>query len=125
MINLIPDEEVAVIRDSARLDDLGEPIDSRPSREAVRCVVCPGPTSDLGAARPNGARIAYTLHFPKTYEGRPPRLLGRGARRGVRRGRRPDAHDRGGDARRMEHGRRGGEGGWVGSRRTARDTPRS
>ena len=69
MLNLIPDEEVAVIRDSARLDDLGEPIDSRPSREAVRCVVCPGPTSDLGAERPNGARIAYTLHFPKTYEG--------------------------------------------------------
>ena len=47
-----------MIRDSARLDDLGEPIDSRPSREAVRCVVCPGPTSDLGAERPNGARIA-------------------------------------------------------------------
>ena len=69
MLNLIPDEEVAVIRDSARLDDLGEPIDSRPSREAVRCVVCPGPTSDLGAERPNGARIAYTLHFPKTYRG--------------------------------------------------------
>ena len=44
MLNLIPDEEVAVIRDSAELDDLGEPIDSQPSREAVRCVVCPGPT---------------------------------------------------------------------------------
>ena len=58
-----------MIRESARLDDLGEPIDSRPSREAVRCVVCPGPTSDLGAERPNGARIAYTLHFPKTYRG--------------------------------------------------------
>ena len=69
MLNLIPDEEVAVIRESAELDDLGEPIDSQPSREAVRCVVCPGPTSDLGAERPNGARIAYTLHFPKTYKG--------------------------------------------------------
>ena len=69
MLNLIPDEEVAVIRDSARLDDLGEPIDSQPSREAVRCVVCPGSTSDLGAERPNGVRIAYTLHFPKAYKG--------------------------------------------------------
>lgn len=58
-----------MIRDSARLDDLGEPIDSQPSREAVRCVVCPGPTSDLGAERPNGVRIAYTLHFPKAYKG--------------------------------------------------------
>ena len=53
MLNLIPDEEVAVIRDFARLDDLGEPIDSQPSRKAVRCVVCPGSTSDLGAERPN------------------------------------------------------------------------
>lgn len=69
MVSLIPDEEVFVIRESARLDDLGEPVGSEVSREAVRCVVCPGSTSDLGAERPNGVRIAYTLHFPKTYKG--------------------------------------------------------
>lgn len=69
MFSLIPDEEVAVIREAAALDDLGEPVGSEASREAVRCVVCPGSTSDLGAERPNGVRIAYTLHFPKTYKG--------------------------------------------------------
>lgn len=69
MVSLILDEEVAVIREAAALDDLGEPVGSEASREAVRCVVCPGSTSDLGAERPNGVRIAYTLHFPKTYKG--------------------------------------------------------
>lgn len=58
-----------MIRESSKLDDLGEPIGSEASSEAVRCVVCPGATSDLGAERPNGVRIAYTLHFPKTYRG--------------------------------------------------------
>ena len=62
-----------MIRESSKLDDLGEPIGSEASREAsreaVRCVVCPGATSDLGADRPNGIQVAYTLHFPKTYRG--------------------------------------------------------
>ena len=58
-----------MIRKSSKLDDLGEPIGSEASREAVRCVVCPGATSDLGADRPNGIQVAYTLHFPKTYRG--------------------------------------------------------
>ena len=69
MVSLIPDEEVSVIRESSKLDDLGEPVGSEASREAVRCVVCPGATSDLGADRPNGVQVAYTLHFPKTYRG--------------------------------------------------------
>ena len=69
MVSLIPDEEVEVIRESSKLDDLGEPIGLEASREAVRCVVCPGSTSDLGADRPNGVQVAYTLHFPKTYRG--------------------------------------------------------
>lgn len=30
-------------------------------------LVSPGSTSDLDASRPEGARVAYTLHFPKTY----------------------------------------------------------
>lgn len=69
MINLIPDEEVEVIRESASLDDIGEPTAAAETRQTVRCIVCPGSTSDLGAERPNGVRIAYTLHFPKDYEG--------------------------------------------------------
>lgn len=70
MLNLIPDEEVAVIRDSARLDDLGEPIGfaAVPRGRALRGV--PRPHLRLGGGSgPNGARIAYTLHFPKTYRG--------------------------------------------------------
>lgn len=69
MINLIPDEEIEVVRESASLDDIGEPTAAAETRERVRCIVCPGSTSDLGAERPNGVRIAYTLHFPKDYEG--------------------------------------------------------
>ena len=69
MVSLIPDEEVAVIREAAALDDLGEPVGSEASREAVRCVVCPGSTSDMDATRPEGVTVSYTLHFPKTYAG--------------------------------------------------------
>ena len=69
MVSLIPDEEVAVIREAAVLDDLGEPVGSEESREAVRCAVCPGATSDMDATRPDGVTVAYTLHFPKTYAG--------------------------------------------------------
>lgn len=69
MVSLIPDEEVAVIRETAALDDLGEPVGSEASREAVRCVVCPGSTSDMDATRPEGVTVSYTLHFPKTYAG--------------------------------------------------------
>ena len=69
MINLIPDEEIEVVRESASLDDIGEPTAAAETRETVRCIVRPGSTSDLGAERPNGVRTAYTLHFPKDYEG--------------------------------------------------------
>lgn len=69
MVSLIPDEPVCVVRPAPALDDLGEPAGGEPEREEVRCVVCPGPTADLDATRPNGVRIAYTLHFPKTYKG--------------------------------------------------------
>lgn len=32
-------------------------------------LVSPGSTSLLDASRPEGARVAYTLHFPKTFTG--------------------------------------------------------
>lgn len=69
MISLIPTESVAVIRPTVERDDLGEITEGEPVREAVRCVVCPGATSDMDATRPEGVTVAYTLHFPKTYAG--------------------------------------------------------
>lgn len=69
MVSLIPDEAVAVIRPTVERDDLGEPIEVGASREEVRCVVCPGATSDMDATRPEGVTVSYTLHFPKTYAG--------------------------------------------------------
>lgn len=64
MLSLIPTEPVTVVRPTVERDDLGEP-----TREEVRCVVCPGATSDMDATRPEGVTVAYTLHFPKTYSG--------------------------------------------------------
>lgn len=69
MLSLISTEAVAVIRPTVELDDLGEPTLGEPTREEVRCVVCPGATSDMDATRPEGVTVAYTLHFPKTYSG--------------------------------------------------------
>lgn len=69
MLSLIPTEAVAVIRPTVERDDLGEPTLGEPTRDEVRCVVCPGATSDMEATRPEGVTVAYTLHFPKTYSG--------------------------------------------------------
>lgn len=69
MFSLIPDEAVTVIRPTVERDDLGEPIEAGASREEVRCVVCPGATSDMDATRPEGVTVSYTLHFPKAYKG--------------------------------------------------------
>lgn len=69
VLSLIPTEPVVVVRPTVGRDDLGEPVDAGASREEVRCVVCPGATSDMDATRPEGVTVAYTLHFPKTYAG--------------------------------------------------------
>lgn len=69
MLSLIPTETVTVLRPSVGRDDLGEITEGEPTREKVRCVVCPGATSDMDATRPEGVTVAYTLHFPKTYAG--------------------------------------------------------
>lgn len=69
MLSLIPTEPVTVIRPTLGRDDLGEITEGEPTREEVRCVVCPGVTSDMDATRPEGVTVAYTLHFPKTYVG--------------------------------------------------------
>lgn len=61
---------VNVLRPGApELDRLGNEVPSEPSEEAVEDVlVSPGATKDLEAARPEGVTVAYTLHFPKTYQ---------------------------------------------------------
>lgn len=69
MLSLIPTETVTVLRPSVERDDLGEITEGEPTREEVRCVVCPGATSDMDATRPEGVTVAFTLHFPKTYAG--------------------------------------------------------
>ena len=69
MLSLIPTETVTVLRPSVERDDLGEITEGEPTSVAVRCVVCPGATSDMDATRPEGVTVAYTLHFPKTYAG--------------------------------------------------------
>lgn len=69
MLSLIPTEPVVVVRPTVERDDLGEITEGEPTREEVRCVVCPGATSDMDATRPEGVTVAYTLHFPKTYAG--------------------------------------------------------
>lgn len=69
MISLILTEAVTVLRPSVERDDLGETTEGEPVREDVRCVVCPGATSDMDATRPEGVTVAYTIHFPKTYAG--------------------------------------------------------
>lgn len=69
MLSLIPTEPVTVLRPTVERDDLGELVFDEPTREEVRCVVCPGATSDMDATRPEGVTVAYTLHFPKTYAG--------------------------------------------------------
>ena len=69
VLSLIPTESVTIVRPTAGRDDLGEITEGEPTREEVHCVVCPGATSGMGATRPEGVTVAYTLHFPKTYAG--------------------------------------------------------
>lgn len=51
-------------------DRLGNPTVAAWARQAVDGVlVAPGATSDMEAARPEGATVALTLHFPRTFCG--------------------------------------------------------
>ena len=67
-MSLIATESVTVITPSVGRDELGEPIVGEARREEVGgVVVCPGPTSDLDATRPEGVRVAFSVFFPKGY----------------------------------------------------------
>ena len=61
-------EAVTVIRPNVERDELGDVTASSVSSEAVdNVLISPGTSTDLGESRPQGSRVAYTLHFPKTY----------------------------------------------------------
>lgn len=69
-MNLIQGETVTVVREVASFDELGEPAGVTREREDVEnVVVAPGATADLDASRPEGVTVAYSLSFPKTYDG--------------------------------------------------------
>ena len=49
-------------------DRFGEPIYGTPSATEVgNVLVSPGATENLEASRPDGVKVAYTLHFPKSF----------------------------------------------------------
>ena len=50
-------------------DRFGNVIYTTTKTTVENVLVAPGATSDLEAARPEGVRVAYTLHFPKTFNG--------------------------------------------------------
>ena len=61
-------ETVTVIRPVVTRDELGEPVEDEPTREAVENVlVAPGSTADMDETRPQGVSVVFTLHFPKGY----------------------------------------------------------
>lgn len=61
---------VTVLRPTAATerDALGNPVPGEPTSETVRVLVGPPSTSSMEASRPNGATVALTLHFPKSYK---------------------------------------------------------
>lgn len=67
---LLPSTSVTVLRPNptGATDPFGAPVEGEPVEEAVDgALVTPGATADLDASRPEGVRVAYTVHFPKGY----------------------------------------------------------
>lgn len=64
----IKPEQVVVIRpvETGR-DSMNAPIYEWAEEPPVAVVVAPGATADLGASRPEGVTVSFTLHFPKSY----------------------------------------------------------
>lgn len=67
---LLPKTSITVLRSNptGATDPFGAPVDGDPIEEIVDgALVTPGATADLEASRPDGVRVAYTVHFPKRY----------------------------------------------------------
>lgn len=54
---------------STETDRFGNPIVTFADETVNDVLVSPGATQDLEASRPDGVKVAYTLHFPKTFTG--------------------------------------------------------
>lgn len=67
---MLSGERVTVVhRELAGTDGYRAPV-YREREEAVDGVlVAPGAQADLGADRPEGVQVRYTLYFPRTFEG--------------------------------------------------------
>ena len=62
-------ERVTVLVPNVARDAVGEPSFGEATVVEADVIVCPGSTSDLPEDRPSGVQAAYTLHFPKSWEG--------------------------------------------------------
>lgn len=70
-LDLLPKTTVTVLRPNptGAADPFGAPVEGESVEEAVDGVlVTPGATADLDPSRPEGVRVAYTVHFPKGYD---------------------------------------------------------
>lgn len=62
--------EITVLRPQMTKDRLGNEVEGALERESVANVLLvPGATADMQASRPAGVSVAFTLHFPKSFEG--------------------------------------------------------
>ena len=69
-LGLLPSTSVTVLRPNptSATDPFGAPAEGEPVSETVAgALVTPGATADLDPSRPEGARVAYTVNFPKGY----------------------------------------------------------
>lgn len=51
------------------VDRFGNRVETFEQSTVDDVLVSPGATADLDASRPEGVTVAYSLHFPKTFEG--------------------------------------------------------
>lgn len=65
---LLPKTSVTVIRrQEVGKDPFNAPIYENVREDVDGVLVTPGATADLDPSRPEGVRVAYTVHFPKGY----------------------------------------------------------
>lgn len=58
-----------VTRERVGTDPLGAPVWAESETVVHDCLVAPGATDSLDESRPEGATVAYTVHWPKTFSG--------------------------------------------------------
>ena len=58
-----------MLRSRERRDGFGNDVEMYDDIRAVDVLVQPGTCADLDATRPEGVRVALTLHFPKDWSG--------------------------------------------------------